>query len=113
MRETDGTIQAGGNLICILGRSLGLLVGGWASGVSRRAGRTVFSARPEMVSGQRRDWGRRKVVGLEEYFRGRKKELGDGWMPAEELKRASLLLEAIWGHGPQVWILDKVVDHCV
>ena len=54
-RETDGTIQAGGNLICVLGRSLGLLVGGWASGVSRRAGRTVFSARPEMVSGQRRE----------------------------------------------------------
>lgn len=74
-RATDGAIQEGANLICILGRSLRLLALGWTSWVSRRARRTVFRARSELISGQRRDWGD-KVVGLEEYLSGNK-ELGD------------------------------------
>lgn len=44
----------GGNLICILGRSLRLLALGWASQVSRRARGTVFRARSGLISGQRR-----------------------------------------------------------
>lgn len=62
-------VKQGGNLICILGRSLRLLALGWASRVSRRARGTVFRARSEMISGQRRDWGwRTRWLGLKNIY---------------------------------------------